>query len=289
MHFIVGTGRCGSSLVHEILSRHEDVGFISNVDDNFPVLGSLGRFNNALYGATGGAYTRKGRLRFAPSEAYKLISREVSPIYENSSRDLEQRDVSPWLKKRFRDFFSSRALAQGKACFLHKYTGWPRMGFFAEIFPEARFVNVVRDGRAVANSWLQMPWWGGYRGPENWLWGMIEGEYRAEWLEANESYVTLAGISWKVLMGAFEIAAQRLPRDRYMEIRYEDFLEAPEDTLKSVVDFLGMRWTDRFKRILASQKLDGSRSRAFERDLTPSQLLELESSLSSTLARYGYK
>jgi len=40
--------------------------------------------------------------------------------------------------------------SQKKPVFIHKYTGWSRIAFFKEIFPEARFVHVIRDGRAVA-------------------------------------------------------------------------------------------------------------------------------------------
>ena len=31
--FVIGTGRCGSTLTEEILCRHPEVGFISNLDD----------------------------------------------------------------------------------------------------------------------------------------------------------------------------------------------------------------------------------------------------------------
>ena len=37
------------------------------------------------------------------------------------------------------------------------------------------FINVVRDGRAVVNSWLQMGWWDGWQleasahAPDQWL------------------------------------------------------------------------------------------------------------------------
>ena len=31
--FVLGSGRCGSTLAHDVLARHPDVGFVSNVDD----------------------------------------------------------------------------------------------------------------------------------------------------------------------------------------------------------------------------------------------------------------
>ena len=86
--FFVGTGRCGSSLVHEIFARHPEVGFVSNIDDRLASLGRLGARNNAIYRRIPEGMTRKGRPRFAPSEAYRLLDREVSPIVSEPFRDL---------------------------------------------------------------------------------------------------------------------------------------------------------------------------------------------------------
>lgn len=288
IHFIVGTGRCGSSFIHELLSLHEGVGFISNLEDNLPALNFTDRFNNTLYNATRGRWTRKGSLRLAPSEAYRLISRRVSPIYANSVRDLTAEDATPWLRERFTRFFSERQRRQAKPLFLHKYTGWPRIGFFSTIFPSAKFVNIVRDGRAVANSLLQMDWWTGYRGPQQWHLGPLSKAYQAEWEASGRSHVVLAGIAWKLLMESFEESSARLGADRYLEVRYEDFLQNPRQSLQSIACFLGMPWSDRLQSALRTHRIDDSRRRAFEKDLSPAQLAELQSSLDPVLKRYGY-
>jgi len=288
MLFVVGTGRCGSTLIHEILARHEGAGFVSNLEDRLPWLSGLGRWNNQLFAATSGAFTRKGRLRFGPSEAYRLIGREVSPIYENSCRDLTAADASPWLTSRFRLFFEGRAEAQKRSVFLHKYTGWPRIGFFAEIFPDAKFVHVVRDGRAVANSWLQMPWWGGYRGPENWLWGELPTAYEEEWRDSGRSFCRLAAIGWKILMDAFGEVETTIPPERYMRLRYEDVLEAPEVFLRRVLEFGGLPWSTQFNLALEGQRFERGRVQAFQQDLSGAQLNELEESLHLHLSMYGY-
>ena len=171
--FVLGTGRCGSTLVHEVLARHPAVGFLSNVEDRLPLPPIAGRWNNEIFRAVPAALTRKGRLRFAPSEGYRALGRSVSPVLAAPLRDLRAQDVTPWLEQRTRRFFTGRAEAQGRPVFLHKFTGWPRAGFLGRVFPEARFVHVVRDGRAVANSFLQMPWWRGYEGPDAWGWGPL--------------------------------------------------------------------------------------------------------------------
>ncbi len=286
--FIIGTGRCGSSFVHEILAKHEDVGFISNIEDNIRFLNQKGRWNNTLYRSRLGKYTRKGGIRFAPSEAYQLISRKVSPIYANSNRDLLDIDVTPWLRNSFNDFFKGISSAQKKPIFSHKYTGWPRIGFFKEIFPQAKFIHVIRDGRAVANSWLQMSWWGGYRGPENWLWGALSEDYAQEWVSKGQTYPHLAGISWKLLMEAFEEAERALSEEDYLKIRYEDILDKPKASFDKMLAFSGLEWTPKFEKQFLQQTIKKGRSRAFEKDLNTLQLQTIECSISDMLSRYDY-
>lgn len=208
--FVLGTGRCGSSLLQEVLARHPAAAFVSNVDDRF---GSLGRRNRAVYAAVPARWTRKGRVRFAPSEGYRLLGRRVSPMLSRPVRDLTADDVTPWVRRRLARVFTERFDAQGGQVFLHKFTGWPRAGLLQEVFPRARFIHVVRDGRAVANSLLQMPWWDGYQGPDRWRLGPLSPDDQRLWERHGRSFVVLAGLYWRLLVEAHEAARERL-RDR---------------------------------------------------------------------------
>src|SRR4029450_1717544 len=80
---VIGTGRCGSTLVHEVLARHPEVGFVSNLDDKFSTLDLDGRWNNVLLRRPAPRDPRfgpfrdrprlveRGRLRVAPSEGWQ--------------------------------------------------------------------------------------------------------------------------------------------------------------------------------------------------------------------------
>ena len=163
-NFLVGTGRCGSTLVHQVLARHSHVGFVSSLDNRWSLLPNLvRRHTGMIYGHIPPALVSKRFLGFGPSEAYSALSREVSPMITAPFRDLTAADVTPWLAKRLRKFCESRAVGEREQ-FTHKFTGWPRVAFLHEVFPEARFVHLVRDGRAVANSLVQMSWWRGHSG-----------------------------------------------------------------------------------------------------------------------------
>jgi hypothetical protein len=287
--FVLGTGRCGSSLVHEVLARHPDIGFISNVDDRLAPLGLKGRWNNAIYRHVPGSLTRKGRIRFAPSEAYRILAREVSPVVCAPARDLVAADASPWLADRFRDSFRKRAAAQRTPVFSHKFTGWPRAGFIDTVFPQARYIHVIRDGRAVAASMVQMPWWRGYQGPDAWGWGSLPAAYRQEWELSGRSFPVLAGIQWKMLLDAFELARERVDPDRWLDIRYEDFLEDPGSTIETIVAFLARPRSPVLSRAVGVYRFDASRRDAYRRSLSAGDLDALNAVLAEHLERNGYE
>jgi len=286
--FVLGTGRCGSTLVHEVLARHPDVGFVSNLEDHLPWLRIMGRCNNALYRRIPPGLSRKGRLRYAPSEGYRALEHQVSPALSTPLRDLTADDATPWLVQRVRTFFESRAHVQATPVFLHKFTGWPRARFLQQALPGARFVHVVRDGRAVANSWLQMPWWRGYQGPAQWQFGPLPASYEAEWESSDYSFVILAGLAWKLLMDAFVAAEQDVGAESWMNIRYEDIVVDPRQRFGELLQFLEMEWTPTFESAFVRYHFDPVRTQAFRTDLDASSLRLLEVSLASHLESYGY-
>jgi sulfotransferase family protein len=286
--FVLGTGRCGSTLVHEIIARHPDVGFVSNLEDRLPLAPRTGRWNNDLYRRVPDRLTAKGRLRYAPSEAYRALDREVSPAISAPVRDLLAEDVTPWLERRFRTFFEARADAQRRPVFLHKFTGWPRSGFVRRIFPEARFLHVVRDGRAVANSFLQMPWWQGYGGPDSWSWGPLPAAYAQEWEDSGRSFAVLAGLEWKLLMDAYEAARELVPAGQWMEVRYEDFVAEPRQHMRAMLDHLHLEWTPAFEQGFSRYTFDAARREAYRRDLGIHDVAMLDASLTPALERHGY-
>jgi len=289
MTFIVGTGRCGSTLLHEIIAKHRDASFFTNFEEKHGRLGFVGKWGNFFYRNNHLALTKGGADRFAPTEGYRLIARNVSPIYVRPCRDLTEADVSPWMKKQFSNYFTESHAKYGKPIFTHKYTGWSRIGFFSTIFPQAKFIHIVRDGRAVASSWLQMKWWGGYEGPENWLWGALSDSQKEEWVNSNYSFATLAGMSWKILMDSYDNSSVLLDQDRYKMVRYEDFLNEPVEQMKKMLEFSELGWTSDFESQFKKFEIRKSRERAFEKDLNAHQLEDIEKSISDKLSQYGYR
>jgi Sulfotransferase family len=110
--------------------------------------------------------------------------------------------------------FSAYAAEHGKARWGDKTPGYVSyLPDLARLFPEARFVHLVRDGREVAASLAE------------WDWG---------------ARTAVSGAFWwahKVRVGRRDGA--RLGPDRYLELRLEDLLADPEATLRRLCAFLG--------------------------------------------------
>ena len=282
--FMLGTGRCGSTIVGQVVAMHDQVGFIANVDDRFAGLNRKGRMNNRIYralpaplqkqggrrgGASGGRLASGVRsVAMTPSEGYRLLDRHVSPMLSAPVRDLVAEDASEWLSRRLRTFFERRAAAQGRPLFLHKFTGWPRAGLLHAVFPEARFVHVVRDGRAVACSLVQQPWWDGFSGPGGWSFGPLSDSDDALWHESGRSFTVLAGLEWKLLMQAFAEAQALVPAESWLELRYEDVVERPREQVQRLLDHLGLEWTAGFERSFAALEFAPDRAGAYRDELS---------------------
>lgn len=87
------------------------------------------------------------------------------------------------------------------------------------VLPEAHFVHIIRDGRAVALS------------------------YRTTWRELRDNDgVAEFAKEWAATVR--ETRRQGEKCSRYMEVRYEQLLRDPSVTLTSICDFIGLQFTD---------------------------------------------
>jgi hypothetical protein len=86
------------------------------------------------------------------------------------------------------------------------------------MFPDARFVHLVRDGRDVALSVIRQ-WWG-----------------------ANDFMTAVR--SWAEMVSTARRMLAMLPQERHLELRFEDLVADPGTQLRRVTDFLGVAFED---------------------------------------------
>lgn len=288
--FVLGTGRCGSSLVHEVLAHHPDAGWISNLDDRLAgtPLHLPARHNGAVHRRLPTWATEKGRARFAPSEGWRLLASQVSPAVVEPWRDLTADDATPWLTERLHALFVGRAEAAGRPVLLHKLTGWPRTGLLDTALDDVRYVHVVRDGRAVAASWLQMPWWRGHLGPAGWHFGPLTDDEAAAWDASGRTQPALAGIAWAKLLDAFVAARAVVGEHRWLEVRYEDLVEDPGHHVDAMARHCRLGPDPALDRAVASVRWRPA-GRPWERSLRPVDVAAVETVAAAHLERLGYR
>jgi len=282
--FIVGVGRSGSSVFHRLLCRHPRAAWLSRVLEQWP---NATRTNRALMHALAAPVIGQ-RLSgvIDPGECYDFWEQLV-PGFTSPCRDLVAADVQNDTRAAVRQALSA-VPTKRRPQLVAKVTGWPRVGFLREIFPNAKFIHVLRDGRPVAASFLKVEWWRGWRGPSGWLFGDLTLEQAAEWQRHDRSFVALAGIQWKILMDAMDSARQSVPASSMVEIKYEDLCRDPIPHFRRVVEFAELDWVPAFERTIRGAELR-SENEKWRRDFTLDQQAILESVLRSHLVRYGYE
>lgn len=282
--FIVGTGRCGSTAFHRLLALHPRLMWLSGFAEAFP---HHPEYNRWAVTAAGSSLVRRifGK-RIKPGEDYGFWYAHAYGFGE-PGRDLDRGDVTPRVKRQVRSVIG-RMLTARRNRMLVKLTGWSRIGFLNEIFEDAKFIHIVRDGRAVANSYLHInSWqWRGWYGPYSWRYGPLSPEDEAVWQKYNRSFVALAGIQWRIHTRAIETARRALDPSRYLEVKYETFCEHPLETCRQVLDFAELERSPAFERhVLSTPIRDSDRWR---QDLSPEQQAVLTDTLRAELTAYGY-
>jgi hypothetical protein len=136
-----------------------------------------------------------------------------------------------------------------------------------EIYPDARIIHIVRDGRDVAVSAMHH-WWREAQDQPKAVFELTqeELEIRDDYLADREGFLTsgrsifteerLSQLArrWSYRVGKAHQDGTTLYGDRYLEIRYEDLLQDAPDILRQAFKLLGARREDEIieRCILAS-------------------------------------
>lgn len=185
--------------------------------------------------------------------------RELQPIVGEHWRMVEPYgfDRAYWIG-RIRDLytgFQADVLARrGKARWAEKDPSYTlALPFMGELFPDAQYIHVIRDGHDVVAS------------------------YRDRWGWRQAARVARGG--WQRYVRAARALATGPTAGRYHEVRYEALVADPEGTLRPLFDFLGEAWdpavlrfdeqqhsaTDRYVRFTAERRREGGETAAIYR------------------------
>jgi len=163
------------------------------------------------------------------------------------------------------------------------------------IFPEAKIIHIVRDGRDVAcslKSGLCGKTWAHVKPPR---WKEIEQNYEG---------VVRCAWAWRETM---EIAIKDLAKVNHLQVKYEELVRDPEKIIRKIVKYLGLPMhldVVNFCKNIQNQTLGsynakhqsrwsvgehGTRIGRWKNDMTEEEKKEVELILRPILNHFGYK
>ncbi|MEA2555186.1 MAG: hypothetical protein QOI60_517 [Actinomycetota bacterium] len=203
--FIVGCGRSGTTMLRLVFDAHPDVAmpmeshFIDQLANRWGAFAPAGRLDHdALFHAL---KRHLRRMQIDEAEARRRVTALVNP------------GVTDVVEAIFRVY----ADANGKRRWADKTPGYVvTMPLLADLWPDAKFVHLIRDGRDVALSYLDQPF-----GPKR---------------------VPDAAQLWRRRVSIGRRNGAVLGPSRYLEVRYEEIVADPQARLAELCDFLDLRF-----------------------------------------------
>ncbi len=280
---IVGVGRSGSTAFHRILAKHPNVAWLSELCEKYPNKFLINKIlMNTIDYPIIGRYLKR---RFSPDECYEFWECHCKGFSE-PCRDLLPDDVTNKTKAKLQNVMPE-ILTKKRNRLLIKVTGWPRIGFLHEIFNDAKFIHIIRDGRAVANSLINVDWWLGWRGPENWGMGELNQSQKIEWERHNKSFIALASILWKIMLEAMENAKRYIDKNDFLEFKYEELCSDPINVVKNAVNFCDLEWSQKFEAQVKKFPFKNTNDK-WQKELNKDQQNICRDILSDYLRKYEY-
>ena len=281
--FLSGLGRSGTTLIHSVLAEHPNANWLSLFCAKFPKRPAINRW--LMHAIEVPLLKILLKRRFEPLENYNFWNQYYRGFFR-PCRDLTSADVTVQAKQSIRRVFS-QLQTRKRNRMLIKTTGMTRIGFLHNIFPDGKFVHIIRDGRAVAYSRMNVEFWRGWEGRLLWP-DELPHNYRLEWQKYNFSFVALAGLEWKANMDLFETVKRENPHISILEVRYESFCTNPLVEIKRIAEFCELEWSTRFEDTVRNFYVN-SENDQWKKQLTEEQKTILQDVLYPYLVRYGYE
>jgi hypothetical protein len=230
---------------------------------------------------------------------------------------LGEDDLTPAIARRIDRHFARYLAASGKSRFCEKTpSNCLRLRFIHALYPDARVIHLIRDGRAVAASMLRMlekppdsgrvvarlretPWrdlpalvpvffrdvMGLRLTGRKPFWGPRPPGWR-EWLDL--PLHTMLARQWSVLARSARRDLELFPAENRLEIRYEDFVSAPAEWLERIFSATGLASSPGFVAHAAGA-VSGGHQDEWRRDLGDEAIAGIETEAGSLLKELGYQ
>lgn len=291
--FLIGAPRSGTSLLYKTLALHPEAGYLSNYVERVPRqpwLAALNRIpprvpearRRVWFGDDGNAYVYNGKRSLwrkalpMPTEGESLFARcgiPEAPTPHDAPVEAQQRLL--------RESFERIRRASGARHVLCKrIANNLRLPLLAGAFPQARFVLLTRDGRAVASSLRQVNWW-----PDFWVFWY--GSTPTRWEADGGDPWELAARHWVEELEAIDAGLPAIAKEHLLCVSYEEFVADPVDGLRQIAEFAGLGDDASWRRELGRLSYPDQNER-WRTKLAPEAIATIEQIQRPQLEKHGY-
>ncbi len=149
--------------------------------------------------------------------------------------------------------------AKAIGCTIHS-----RIDRILDLWPDTKLICLVRDPRDVCRSCVGMGWYG---------------------------HAAMAYPKWLDPIGFWESARDRLPENRWTQIRYEDLLRDPETELRKCTELLGLEYNPamlNFHETSSYERLDPNLAEQWRKKMHPRTAEIIDARCAPKMQEYGY-
>jgi hypothetical protein len=207
--FLVGSGRNGSTLMASVLSRHKDL-FVA--PEQFALPYAIMRFQLSGWKSWSSTAAELDGI-------FKDSRRTTDWDLSNYQRKGDYESLAEYVDHLYRNLSGPDVQRWGDKTPLNTYF-LPRI---VELYPDADYIFLIRDGRDVVSSLLQMM--GGNKATRDWT---------------SDQLVERACALWNDSITAWDWLSSQVPSEQMLTVRYEDFVSDTEGTATSMQKFLGV-------------------------------------------------
>ena len=291
--FILGHWRSGTTLMHELLQLDERFASPNTYQCFAPwhfllSEGLMQRFGNFLLPAkrpmdnmkVGWSLPQEDEFALmvlgAPTPYYRIAfpNQPVPHLDSLGSQSFKTHDLAQW-KAKIDWFFRALTYHTRKPLIIKSPPHTGRLGILAEMYPEAKFIHMVRDPRKLYPSTKKM-------------WRALGEVQSLQSGDKEESLHRFVIDCLHRMYDSFEIDRQGLTSDRIIDVHYEELVKQPAETIAKIYEQLGLGKSDAIVAKLAERQSKESDYQVNQHQANDELEKVIHQDWSEYSRRYGY-
>lgn len=227
--FIVGVPRSGTTLLYHLLAQHSDLVWFSKEDEKKFLTNEFLKKSHTFTKIKKKYLEIQENLTKNQSKDEIKVPAELSFVYDAVFPEKWKDKVSEQNLEILISEITNLLKSTGKKRYLNKTPhNSIRISKINEIFPNSKFIHIIRDPRAVVNSLIE-------RTKE------LDSDYFGipmnKKIRFSMNPVEKHSLQWKQVVKEIIKTAKKLDSSQFLQIKYEEFTDKPDYWLEKITNF----------------------------------------------------